>query len=78
MLATTTIDMDVSASAILGWNWGQPPAICWTLDPGDPTYVISGQINIPAVTTLPRLLTAEEEVLVMASLRASSRFEYAF
>jgi hypothetical protein len=80
MFATMAIiDIDVSASALLGWHRAmQPPEIHWTPPPDNPAYSILGELRIAPAAALPRLLTADEEALVMASLRASSQLDYAF
>jgi hypothetical protein len=71
----TSIDVSMSGSAVLGWHLiTPPPAIHWTLRPED-SYRVSDSVSLPGWT---RLLTSEEERLVMASLRASSRLEYVF
>jgi hypothetical protein len=71
-----SIDVSMSGSAVLGWQlMTSPPAINWTVKSEDSVYRVPDSILLPGWT---RLLTSEEEHLVMASLRASSQLEYVF
>jgi hypothetical protein len=80
MLAATLIDPDMSASVLLRSALTvNPPAIRWTLPPGASEYRIELDPLI-SVEAHPqtRSLTAEEEDLVWAALRASSELLYRF